>query len=82
MPYEVIGDSSKVVNGFSQDSRSVSKHNIFVARKGASSDGHDYIEQVLDAGIEVILCEIFPKKLLYTMQSITCILIKNAQFVL
>ena len=63
VPYEVIGDSSKVVNGFSQDSRSVSKHNIFVARKGASSDGHDYIEQVLDAGIEVILCEIFPKKL-------------------
>ncbi|MDR1632057.1 MAG: UDP-N-acetylmuramoyl-L-alanyl-D-glutamate--2,6-diaminopimelate ligase [Dysgonamonadaceae bacterium] len=50
------------VTGVQADSRKIRKGNLFVALKGAQSDGHDYIDQAIENGAEVIVCEVMPKK--------------------
>lgn len=44
-------------NGITLDSREVTRGSIFVAMKGYSADGHDYIESALANGAVAILCE-------------------------
>ena len=59
--YQSFGNlSDKYVKGFSQDSRKISDGLVYVARKGAKNDGHDYIDQVIQKGINIILCESMP----------------------
>jgi UDP-N-acetylmuramoyl-L-alanyl-D-glutamate--2,6-diaminopimelate ligase len=41
------------------DSRKATAENIFVALRGAVSDGHDFIQQVIDGGCKYIVCEHF-----------------------
>lgn len=51
----------KKLNGFSgitSDSRKVEKGNIFVAIKGITLDGHDYISQSINKGAALIVCDI------------------------
>ena len=50
--YQSFGNlSDKYVKGFSQDSRKISDGLVYVARKGAKNDGHEYIDQVIQKGI-------------------------------
>jgi UDP-N-acetylmuramoyl-tripeptide--D-alanyl-D-alanine ligase len=44
------GNVSQVLNGISIDSRTVAAGDIFVAIKGDSNDGHDYVAKALQAG--------------------------------
>ena len=39
------------------DSRKIKKGDTFVALKGISSDGHDYIEKAIENGASKIVCE-------------------------
>jgi UDP-N-acetylmuramoyl-L-alanyl-D-glutamate--2,6-diaminopimelate ligase len=50
------------VNGIQSDSRKIRQGYLFVAIKGAQSDGHDYIEQAVENGATVIVCERMPPK--------------------
>jgi UDP-N-acetylmuramoyl-L-alanyl-D-glutamate--2,6-diaminopimelate ligase len=50
------------VTGVQADSRKIRKGNLFVAIKGTQSDGHDYIEQAIENGATVIVCEVMPEK--------------------
>lgn len=43
------------------DSRKVNADSVFVAVKGTLTDGHQYINQVIDNGCKVIICEDMPK---------------------
>ena len=43
------------------DSREVKPGALFVAIKGAASDGHDYIAQAIDKGATGIICEHLPE---------------------
>ena len=43
------------------DSRLCKKDYIFVAIKGEKTDGHDYIEKVLDEGAMAVICERLPE---------------------
>jgi len=46
-----------VVRGIVYDSRSVAPGNLFVALRGALSDGHDYLEQAVALGAAALLVE-------------------------
>lgn len=45
------------ISGFSIDSRTILKDQAFVAMKGQNCDGHDFIKEVADKGVQVVLCE-------------------------
>ena len=54
-------DLKKEAQGVVIDSRLCGKDGIFVAIKGEKTDGHDYIEKVLDNGALGAICERLPK---------------------
>jgi UDP-N-acetylmuramoyl-L-alanyl-D-glutamate--2,6-diaminopimelate ligase len=56
----VTGSTDISVLGIEFDSRKVSKGSLFVAVKGYSSDGHDFIAAAIDAGAIAIICERYP----------------------
>lgn len=71
---KIIGDSKCVVKHIQIDSRKVSTGDCFVAIKGTASDGHNYIEQCIDKGARVIVCEELPSNL---HADVTYVLIGN-----
>ncbi len=55
------GDSSELpIRGLSMDSRRVAPGDLFVALRGAESDGHEYLEQALSLGAVAILVDTLP----------------------
>lgn len=55
---DAIGDP--MIRGIRYDSRSVSPGDLFVAMRGANSDGHDYIERAVALGAAALLVEEMP----------------------
>ena len=51
----IIGSDEGEVSGISTDSRSVCAGELFVPLRGASFDGHDYLDSVADQGIQTVL---------------------------
>ncbi|MFN4083789.1 MAG: UDP-N-acetylmuramoyl-L-alanyl-D-glutamate--2,6-diaminopimelate ligase [Bacteroidia bacterium] len=45
------------------DSRKANKNSLFFAVKGTQTDGHLYINQVIDKGCKAIVCEEFPNEI-------------------
>lgn len=45
------------------DSRSISEKTLFIAIKGLTVDGHEYIEKAIQSGASAILCEDLPQQL-------------------
>ncbi|CAM1344698.1 UDP-N-acetylmuramoyl-L-alanyl-D-glutamate--2,6-diaminopimelate ligase [Tenacibaculum amylolyticum] len=58
----VFGDTTVEVNSIHFDSRKVAKNDVFVALKGVTVDGHDYIAKAIDLGANVVVCEKVPEK--------------------
>lgn len=58
-----IGNNDIPIEGITFDSRNTTKKSVFVAIKGTVTDGHKYIEQVIEKGIAAIVCEELPEKL-------------------
>lgn len=57
------GKTKVQINGLQFDSRSVSAGDVFVAVKGTQVDGHFYIDQAIQKGATVIVCEILPNQI-------------------
>ncbi len=57
---EVKGDSRITISDITFDSRKAAPGVLFVAVKGTSHDGHDYIKASLDAGSPAVVCEQMP----------------------
>jgi UDP-N-acetylmuramoyl-L-alanyl-D-glutamate--2,6-diaminopimelate ligase len=57
---EVKGDSRITISDITFDSRKAAPGVLFVAVKGTSHDGHDYIKASLDAGSPAVVCEHMP----------------------
>lgn len=55
----VTGSTDIQISGITTDSRLVDSNTIFVAIRGTNTDGHNYIDQVIEKGVKVILCEEF-----------------------
>lgn len=58
---QVHGSTDITVSGIQIDSRKLEAGNVFVAIKGALSDGHLFIEKAITAGATVIVCETMPQ---------------------
>lgn len=57
---QIIGNSDMEVPALVTDSRKATKGCLFFAIKGTQVDGHQYIEQVIQAGARIIVCEELP----------------------
>ena len=58
----VKGDISGSVSGVEFDSRNVTTGCMFVAVRGYSTDGHNYIDAAVASGAAAIICETLPEK--------------------
>ncbi|WP_316792267.1 UDP-N-acetylmuramoyl-L-alanyl-D-glutamate--2,6-diaminopimelate ligase [Pedobacter frigoris] len=57
----LVGSTDVEATALVFDSRHVKNGDVFFAIKGTLSDGHDYIEATIQAGVEVIVCEQLPE---------------------
>ena len=56
----VIGTTDRQVKDIQIDSRKVGAGSVFVAIRGALSDGHAYIDKAIASGATVVVCEAIP----------------------
>ena len=59
----IIGDREVQISGIAFDSRQVQKGHLFVAVKGLTVDGHDFIEKAIESGAVAVVCETMPAEL-------------------
>ncbi len=59
-PRRLRGDDP-VVRGVTYDSRAVAPGDLFVALRGGSHDGHDYLDQAVELGAVALLVESLPE---------------------
>ncbi|MFK7951306.1 MAG: UDP-N-acetylmuramoyl-L-alanyl-D-glutamate--2,6-diaminopimelate ligase [Ekhidna sp.] len=57
----LTGDREATVKGIAFDSRKVESEFLFVAVKGLTVDGHDFINKAIELGASVIVCESIPE---------------------
>lgn len=60
---KIIGDIGTHFNQIHYDSRNLHPGDLFVAIRGTVTNGHNYIQNALKAGANVIVCEILPQTL-------------------
>ncbi|HTA27090.1 MAG TPA: UDP-N-acetylmuramoyl-L-alanyl-D-glutamate--2,6-diaminopimelate ligase, partial [Bacteroidia bacterium] len=59
---EVVGSTNISISSVQFDSRKVSEDCLFIAIKGLTVDGNDFIEQTIKSGAAAIICEEMPEK--------------------
>ena len=57
----LTGNRDEKIAGIAFDSRKVEKDFLFVAIKGLTVDGHDYIEKAIELGAKAIVCQSLPE---------------------
>jgi UDP-N-acetylmuramoyl-L-alanyl-D-glutamate--2,6-diaminopimelate ligase len=60
---EVVGSTHVAISSVTFDSRTVKKDSLFVATKGTTVDGHEYIQKAIQNGAIAIVCEQLPTQL-------------------
>lgn len=73
---QVIGSTEEAVSAIVIDSRKVEAGAVFVAIRGAQSDGHAFIEKAIGDGATAIVCEELPAA---TKEGITYLVVNNTQ---
>jgi UDP-N-acetylmuramoyl-L-alanyl-D-glutamate--2,6-diaminopimelate ligase len=58
---QVLGSTHTVVEKIAFDSRKVGPMTAFVALRGTTADGHDFIAKAIEQGASTILCERMPE---------------------
>lgn len=58
--YSATGDHQTTITGVTQDSRQVQPGWVYVARKGGTRDGHDFIHQAIALGAAAVVVEQAP----------------------
>ncbi|MBT8270420.1 MAG: UDP-N-acetylmuramoyl-L-alanyl-D-glutamate--2,6-diaminopimelate ligase, partial [Bacteroidia bacterium] len=59
----VVGNTGVKLNAVQFDSRKIEPKDVFVAIRGTSVDGHDYIDNAISQGAIAVVCERVPSKL-------------------
>ncbi len=60
----IHGRTDILVNDIVFDSRVAKQNNLFVAQRGLNFDGHKFIAKAIESGATVVVCEVFPNKLI------------------
>ena len=76
---EIVGEKDVDVVDITFDSRTVSQGTLFFAVKGTQVDGHDYIDNAIEKGASVIVCEKLPRK---KADNVTYVKVDNSAYVL
>lgn len=71
----VIGATDVAINNIHFDSRKIQDGDVFVALKGATVDGHEYIEKAVASGARVVVLEDLPD---YQDESVSYVQVANA----
>ena len=71
----LVGTTGREVSALTFDSRKVEKDAVFFAIRGTLSDGHTYVNQTVDAGAAVIICEELPELI---KEGVTYIKVENS----
>ncbi len=71
----VIGSTKSSVSFIAFDSRKIERNGLFVATRGTSVDGHQYIDTAIEAGAKAIVCETMPENIL---SGVTYIQVENS----
>jgi len=73
---KVIGNTHIAIHDLSFDSRTIRLNDVFVAIRGAATDGHEYIKTAENNGALAIICEELPVK---RISGITYIQVENSK---
>jgi UDP-N-acetylmuramoyl-L-alanyl-D-glutamate--2,6-diaminopimelate ligase len=72
---DVVGTTHLAVTSICFDSRAVEKFSLFIAVKGSSSDGHQFISGAVEKGAIAIVCEELPTEF---KEGVTYVKVKNS----
>ncbi|HHB52772.1 MAG TPA: UDP-N-acetylmuramoyl-L-alanyl-D-glutamate--2,6-diaminopimelate ligase, partial [Saprospiraceae bacterium] len=75
---KLIGNKDQLVSEVYLDSRKVKSGGLFFAVKGLLTDGHLYINNAIEKGAKVIICEKIPDELL--SEDVTYVQIENFKY--
>ncbi len=70
----IYGKLPKSVNNISQDSRKIGEGDVFVAIKGYTVDGHNYIEKVIEQGAALVIASRYED---YNIENCAVIVVKE-----
>lgn len=59
---EIVGSTNVAISSVTFDSRQVKKDSLFIATRGTSVDGHQFIDKAIEMGAVAIVCETLPIK--------------------
>lgn len=63
----VVGDQNAQVTDIQLDSRKVTAGCLFVAMRGTTVDGHQFISKAIELGAAAVLCEVLPEQTVNTV---------------
>ncbi len=72
---QIIGETNRAIASVCIDSRKAENHTLFIAIKGTTTDGHNFIDDATRHGATVIVCENLPAVMEPT---ITYVKVENA----
>lgn len=73
---KLAGDVGVQVKDLQLDSRMVSRGTVFIAIRGAVSDGHDFIDKAVEKGAVAVFCERLPQ---VVQENIVYVQVKDTQ---
>jgi UDP-N-acetylmuramoyl-L-alanyl-D-glutamate--2,6-diaminopimelate ligase len=76
---EVHGTTNVAIDSLTSDSRKIEQFSLFIAIKGGASDGHQFIDKVIENGAIAIVCETLPEIL---NEKVTYIKVKDSRVAL
>jgi UDP-N-acetylmuramoyl-L-alanyl-D-glutamate--2,6-diaminopimelate ligase len=68
--YQVKGSKEALITGVSANSKLIAPGNLFIAKKGKSFDGRDYIPEAIEAGACAVVTDLFDPSLKQIVQVI------------
>jgi UDP-N-acetylmuramoyl-L-alanyl-D-glutamate--2,6-diaminopimelate ligase len=74
-PLQIAGDTFMSISDLTIDSRKAAPGIVFIALRGTTVDGHDFIEQAVTAGVAAVVCEKFPQT---KVDGVCYVLVKDA----
>ncbi|MGZ3866694.1 MAG: UDP-N-acetylmuramoyl-L-alanyl-D-glutamate--2,6-diaminopimelate ligase [Bacteroidia bacterium] len=76
---EIVGTTNVAVSSITFDSRKVKKDSLFIAVRGTTVDGHNFIDKAIELGALAIICEEIPEN---KVEEITYVKVKNTTYAL
>ena len=73
---DTVGDTGIEVTDIQLDSRKADKGCLFVAMRGTTVDGHQFISKAIELGAASVLCEVMPEQ---TVQGVTYIQVPDCE---